>query len=131
MPIVSPATPAITWFEIPCADLARAQRFYEAVLARPMQREDLGGGPMALFAHAAEATTGGALCTGPAHRVAPGAGVRIYLDCQPSLDAAVARIAPAGGQVLDACIELPRGIGFIAHLVDVDGNHIGLHAATR
>lgn len=111
MPTVSPATPAITWFEIPCADLARAQRFYEAVLARPMQREDLGGGPMALFAHAAEATTGGALCTGPAHRVA--------------------RIAPAGGQVLDACIELPRGIGVIAHMVDADGNHIGLHAATR
>lgn len=121
---------AITWFEIPCADLSRAQAFYEHVLARPMQREDFGGGPMALFAHD-DGATGGCLSSGPDHRVAPGAGVRIYLDCSPSLDAAVARIAPAGGQVVGDTIELPRGIGFIAHLVDVDGNTIGLHAKVR
>lgn len=134
---VSPAAPAcaapiaaITWFEIPCADLSRAQAFYERVLARPMQREDFGGGPMALFAHD-DGTTGGCLSTGPDYRVAPGAGVRIYLDCSPSLDAAVARIAPAGGQVVGDTIELPRGIGFIAHMVDVDGNTIGLHAKVR
>lgn len=121
---------AINWFEIPCADLARAQAFYEQVLARPMQREDLGGGAMALFAKEG-AATGGCLSTGPGYRVAPDAGVRIYLDCSPSLDAAVARIGPAGGQVVGDTIELPRGIGFMAHMVDVDGNTIGLHAMAR
>lgn len=124
------ATTAINWFEIPCADLPRAQAFYEQVLARPMKHEDFGGGPMVLFARDGGAT-GGCLCTGPDYRVAPGAGVRIYLDCSPSLDAAVARIAPSGGQVVGEVLELPRGIGYIAHMVDVDGNTIGLHAQTR
>lgn len=131
-PAPSPVGPvtAINWFEIPCADLSRAQAFYEQVLARPMQREDLGGGAMALFAKEG-AATGGCLSTGAGHRVAQGAGVRIYLDCSPSLDAAVARIAPAGGQVVGDTVELPRGIGFMAHMVDVDGNTIGLHAMAR
>ena len=40
---------AINWFEIPCADLGRAQSFYERMLDRPMRREDFGSEPMALF----------------------------------------------------------------------------------
>jgi predicted enzyme related to lactoylglutathione lyase len=35
------------------------------------------------------------------------------------------------GQVLDACIELPHGIGFIAHVCDTEGNTVGLHTLTR
>lgn len=124
-------TSAITWFEIPCADLPRAQAFYEQVLGRPMHREDVGTGPMALFS-CEDGATGGCLSSHPDHAVAPGsAGVRIYLDCSPSLDAVVARVEPAGGQLAGGTIELPRGIGFIAHLVDVDGNFIGLHATAR
>ena len=119
---------AINWFEIPCTELDRAQAFYEAVLARPMHREDFGGGPMAVFCHDKPAP-GGCLVAG--RPVAPGAGVRPYLDCAPSLGAAVARVAAAGGQVIDACIELPHGIGFIAHVHDTEGNLIGLHSVQR
>ena len=43
----------------------------------------------------------------------------------------MARVAGAGGRVLDACIELPHGIGFIAHVHDTEGNLIGLHSAQR
>jgi len=43
----------------------------------------------------------------------------------------VARVAAAGGQLIDACIEPPRGIGFIAHLRDTEGHTVGLYAATR
>lgn len=124
----TPSRTAINWFEIPCADLDRAQAFYEAVLARPMHREDFGGGPMAVFSHDKPAP-GGCLVAG--RPVAPGAGVRPYLDCAPSLGAAVARVAAAGGQVIDACIELPHGIGFIAHLHDTEGNLVGLHSTQR
>lgn len=126
----TPSRHAITWFEIPCAELDRAQAFYEAVLARPMHREDFGGGPMAVFCHDKPAP-GGCLVAGPERRVATDAGVRPYLDCAPSLIAAVARVAGAGGRVLDACIELPHGIGFIAHVHDTEGNLIGLHSAQR
>ncbi|MDD0813841.1 VOC family protein [Curvibacter sp. HBC28] len=131
----TPATPsragsALNWFEIPCADLDRAQAFYEAVLARPLHREDFGGGPMAVFPHD-KPQPGGCLVAGPQRCVAADAGVRLYLDCAPSLDAAVARVASAGGAVLDACIELPHGIGFIAHVRDTEGNTVGLHTVQR
>ncbi|WCM93405.1 VOC family protein [Acidovorax sp. NCPPB 2350] len=129
---LSPTTAAraINWFEIPCADLGRAQAFYERVLGRPMRREDFGGDPMAVFAYG-DPNTGGCLAAGPARRAAGDGGVRIYLDCMPGLGAAVGRIAAAGGEVIDACIELPHGIGFIAHLRDTEGNTIGLHASAR
>ncbi len=31
---------AATWFEIPCADLDRAQRFYETILGCSMKKDD-------------------------------------------------------------------------------------------
>ena len=58
-------------------------------------------------------------------------GVRIYLDCTPSVEAAMERARLAGGQLLDECIELPQDIGFIAHIRDTEGNTIGLHAKGR
>jgi predicted enzyme related to lactoylglutathione lyase len=121
---------AINWFEIPCADLDRAQAFYEQLLGRPIQREDFGGAPMALFASAPSAT-GGCLVMGPAYRTAPDAGLRIYLDCEPGVEAALARAKAAGGQVLEACTELPKALGFVAQICDTEGNTIGLHATAR
>ena len=40
---------ALDWFEIPTADLERAIRFYESVLAVSLKREVFGGVPMAMF----------------------------------------------------------------------------------
>jgi len=121
---------AISWFEIPCADLDRGQAFYEQVLGRPMQRMDFGGNPLAVFAYDRPAT-GGCLVSGPQRRSTDAAGVRIYLDCAPSVDAALARVAPAGGEVVDGCTALPQGMGYIAHVRDLDGNVVGLHALAR
>lgn len=121
---------AINWFEIPCSDLDRAQTFYETVLGRSLRREDFGGGTMAVFPHEKPAT-GGCLLTGaPAVSAAadPGQSVRIYLDCMPSIDAVLARVPAAGGQVVAPKMALPAGLGFIAQLRDTEGNQIGLHA---
>lgn len=118
---------AITWFDIPVRDLDRAQRFYEAVLERPMTRETMAGDQMALFA-ADAAGVKGCLSIGP-HTVAPSsAGTRVYLDASPSLDAALARVARAAGQVVTPKVALPEGMGFFAHIADTEGNVVGLHA---
>ena len=124
------AQTAINWFEIPCTDLPRAQTFYEAMLGRKMHHEDFGGAPMAIFASDC-AATGGCLIGSGASQPSNDKGVRIYLDCEPSVEAAMARAAKAGGQVLDECMELPKDIGFIAHVRDTEGNTIGLHAKSR
>ena len=118
---------AIKWFEIPVADMDRAQRYYETVLGRSLGRQDFGSEHLAVFPYDASAT-GGCLQLGANASAAPGAGIRIYLDCMPSIDAALARIEGAGGQLVSPKFELPQGIGFIAHMRDTEGNEVGLHA---
>ena len=118
---------SITWFEIPAVDIDRAQRFYETVLATSMRREVMGGAQLAVFA-ADEAGIAGCL-QHVAGAGAPSAdGTRVYLDAAPSLDAALARAAAAGGRVVTPRTALPPGMGYFAHIEDVEGNVVGLHA---
>lgn len=121
---------AISWFEIPTAQLDRAQAFYEAVLGQPMRRESMGPSEGAVFAYDREANgTGGALMMGPtAPQPSAGAGALVYLDASPSLDAALERVLAQGGQVALPRQALPPGMGFFAHIHDLDGNRVGLHA---
>ncbi len=118
---------AITWFEIPVKDMDRAQTFYETVLARKLRREDFGGGVLAVFPYD-EPATGGCLQAGENTPAAPGSGIRIYLECDAPIDAALARIESAGGSISETKSALPPGMGFIAHMRDTEGNIVGLHA---
>lgn len=118
---------AISWFEIPVTNMDRAQRFCETVLGRTLRHEDFGGDVLAVFPYD-KPGVGGALQTGVNRSAAGGSGIRIYLDCMPSIDAALARIEAAGGQIVAPKIALPPGMGFIAHLRDTEGNEVGLHS---
>lgn len=118
---------AITWFEIPVRDLDRAQRFYEAVLAKPLRRETMGTERMAIFP-SDDNGVGGCLNIG-SERVAPSNwGSRVYLDAGPSIDAALQRAEAAGGFVATPKTALPPGLGFYAHIDDCEGNRVGLHS---
>ena len=85
------ARSAINWFEIPCTDLQRAQAFYEAMLGRPMRRDSCSDTPMVIFAYD-DPATGGCLVNGGNLKPSNDAGVRIYLDCEPSVEAASTRL---------------------------------------
>lgn len=123
------STDAISWFEIPVRDLDRAQRFYEAVLERKLARETMGAEQLAIFP-AAEGRIQGCITLG-VQPVAPSAtGTRVYLDASPSIDAALSRVADAGGKVVTRKTALPSGMGYWAHLSDTEGNVVGLHAMT-
>ena len=120
---------AISWFEIPTVRLDQAQAFYEAVLGHPMRRESMGPSEGAVFAYDAEADgTGGALMMGPTAPKVSSAGTLVYLDASPSLDAALARVLAHGGSIAMPRQALPPGMGYIAHIHDLDGNRVGLHA---
>ena len=120
-------TDAISWFEIPVRDLDRAQRFYESVLDRKLTRETMGEERLAIFP-AAEGRTQGCINIG-AQPVAPStSGTRVYLDASPSIDAALSRVADAGGKVVVRKTALPSGMGYWAHMSDTEGNIVGLHA---
>ena len=120
---------AISWFEIPTTQLDRAQAFYEAVLGRPMRREDMGPSQGAVFAYdPAQDGTGGALMMGPTAPQPSASGSLVYLDASPSLDVALARVVANGGRIALPRQALPPGMGFFAHIHDLDGNRVGLHA---
>ena len=119
---------AISWFEIPSTELDKAQAFYEAVLGCKMRREAMGPSEGAVFPYEAEEGVGGAILAGPTAPAPASGGTLIYLDASPSLDAALARALKAGGKVALPRQALPPGMGFFAHITDLDGNRVGLHA---
>jgi predicted enzyme related to lactoylglutathione lyase len=118
---------AITWFEIPVHDLARAQAFYQTLLGTPLATEQFGPEPVAVFPKAHADNVAGCLQTG-AGNAPQQQGTLVYLDVAPSLDEALARVVPAGGRIVLPRTALPPGMGFFAHIVDSEGNRVGLHA---
>jgi uncharacterized protein len=120
---------AINWFEIPVADLNRAIKFYEAMTGTPLRREIFGppGEEMAIFEVDTQEGISGCLLSSPDAKPAQN-GTLIYLSASPSVDAWLARIEPAGGRILTPKTALPPGMGFFAHILDSEGNRVGLHA---
>jgi uncharacterized protein len=120
---------AVSWFEIPTTQLDVAQAFYEAVLGQTLRREAMGPSQGAVFPYDRGAEgVGGALMMGPSAPKLSSGGTLVYLDASPSLDAALARAVAQGGSVVQARTALPPGMGFFAHITDLDGNRVGLHA---
>ena len=117
----------ISWFEIPATDLNRAAVFYEQILALTFNRVDMGGDALAVFPYDREHATGGTLIAGPVFTPAAQGSI-VYLSANPSLDAVLARIAPAGGSIALPRTELGPGMGAYARFVDTEGNLVGLHA---
>ncbi len=120
---------AITWFEIPTLNLAKSQAFYEAVLNCKLRPEPMGPSQGAVFPYAAEGDgVGGTLLCGPSAPPPGAQGPLIYLDASPSLDATLARALASGATLACPRVALPDGLGFFVHILDLDGNRVGLHA---
>ena len=120
---------ALNWFEIPVADMDRAMRFYGALTGRGLRREAFGepGEELGVFEVDGEDDVKGALLKNP--RFQPSAdGTLVYLNASPSLDAWLARVPAAGGSVAQPKVTLPDGMGCFAHIIDSEGNRVGLHA---
>ena len=117
---------ALNWFEIPVTDIDRAQRFYETLLGRAMRREQMGPQTLAVFPYD-DGRVGGALLHSATAPAPSTDGSLVYLAAGPSLDVVLARAGELGAKVLLPKLELPRDIGFIAQIVDCEGNRVGLH----
>jgi len=121
------AVNALNWFEIPAADLRRATRFYEAVLGRKLKHDTMGPQELAIFSYE-QPGVGGCLVAGEGY--APAAsGTVVYLAVEPGLDDALERVKRAGGKIALPKTVLPEGMGVYAHVIDSEGNRVGLHAS--
>ena len=120
---------AINWFEIPVANLDRAMMFYEAMTGHKLKREAFGapGEEMAIFEVETQEGISGCLLLGQGTQPAQ-LGTTVYLNAAPSIDVWVDRAQKAGAKVLTPKTALPPGMGYFAHIVDSEGNRVGLHA---
>ena len=121
-------TNALNWFEISVSDIARAKKFYEEIFSIEMEQMEMMGMKMAMFpGDAMNGKVGGSLVEGPYHK--PSAdGVKVYLNANPDMEAILARIGEAGGQVMMPKTKISDEIGYMAGFVDSEGNHIALHS---
>ena len=114
----------VVWSDIPVIDLARASAFYAAVTGRPvvpMQgAEDQVAvlmGPDDERVVSADLHTGGK----PSHD-----GATVYLATDGDIDGMIARVADAGGRILQEKQFMGEMVGWIAFFEDTEGNRIGL-----
>jgi predicted enzyme related to lactoylglutathione lyase len=116
----------VGWFEIYVNDLARAQAFYEQVFALTLSRLDSPGLEMLAFpGDPAQEGAAGALVRMPGF-AAGGNSTLVYFRCQDCATEA-ARAVAAGGRVQKSKTAIGP-YGFIALVVDTEGNMIGLHS---
>lgn len=119
-------TSTITWFEIPASDFPRAIRFYETIFATPLiHHADWPN--LAIFPYERPGVSG-AIAHGDGLR--PSAdGTVVYLNCDGRIDQVLGRVEAAGGSVVEPKNHLPN-VGWVAQILDSEGNRIGLHAVS-
>lgn len=117
-------TNAASWFEIYVQDMARARRFYEGVLGRPLH--PLPGIDMLLFDQDLSRYGAAGALVSHSSVASGGNSTVIYFSCA---DCAVeeGRVAEFGGKVIRPKISIGQ-FGFVTLARDPDGNLFGLHS---
>lgn len=117
---------AISWFAIPVEDLERARTFYSTILDITMSDLVTPGGTCAVFP---QMETGIAGSLNPFMGFKPSAdgGVTIWLNAGDDLQPVLDRVEGAGGKILQHK-EQAGEFGYIAMMLDCEGNRIGLHS---
>jgi hypothetical protein len=116
----------LCWTDIPVIDLARAIKFYSAMLDAPVTDESQPGFEFALLPHDDNAS--GCLTVSSDNQPSR-VGPLIYLSVEGRLDAAIAAVSARGGEVMQAKHQIGT-YGYRAVVVDSEGNRIALHSTT-
>jgi len=116
----------VGWFEIPVKEMDRAKKFYSSVFNKKlidMPMEDI---EMATFDMVEEgANASGALVKG--EDIAPcSSGTLVYFSCD-DIQNELSRVEKNGGKIIFPKTSIGE-YGFISHIIDTEGNRIGLHS---
>lgn len=121
---------AISWFEIGTTDLDRATRFYETIFDIQLAPLDMPNIRMRMFPLDDMMTqVGGALVdSGGFHKPSATDGPLLYLNGNPDLQRVLDRVEAAGGKIMVPKTEISPEYGYMAVIMDTEGNRIGLHS---
>lgn len=117
---------AINWFEIPVTNFDRAKKFYEAIMGGEIQMMPHPEMKYGMLPSDMENGVGGGIVEAPGYEPSA-SGPLIYLNGGEDLSVALSKVESAGGKII-----LPKTSigpnGFMAHLMDTEGNKIALHS---
>jgi predicted enzyme related to lactoylglutathione lyase len=114
----------VVWVDIPVKDLARAMKFYAAVLGRPVNLVEMPGMKFAVLDH--EQGNGGCLVEKPAEVSSTG-GILVYMNANGRIRAAAAEVEKNGGKIIEPIHSIgPHGFRTI--VLDSEGNRLALHS---
>ncbi|MBK6731663.1 MAG: VOC family protein [Bacteroidetes bacterium] len=125
---MDPNANSLNWFEISVTDFSRAKKFYETMFDITMQEMEMAETKMAFFpANPESGKANGCIALSEMH-TASSDGVKIYLNGNPDLNAALNRVETAGGKVTMPKTLIGENNGYMAFFEDSEGNIIGLHS---
>jgi predicted enzyme related to lactoylglutathione lyase len=118
---------AISWFEIPATDYERAKTFYNTMLGIEIADMPMPEGKYGMFPFDQENNgVGGGIMQ--MEGVNPSAeGVTIYLNGGDDLSGPLSRVEAAGGKIIMPKTDIGEN-GFMAQLLDTEGNRVALHS---
>jgi len=124
---------AISWFEIGTEDLDRGTRFYETILGISLFPMDLPNIKMRMFPIDDPMNgIGGALVhSGGFHKPSATDGPLVYLNGNPDVQVILDKVEAAGGKIMVPKTEISPEYGFMAVIIDTEGNRIGLHSVPQ
>jgi uncharacterized protein len=120
---------AISWFEIPTIDLDRAVKFYESIFSLKLIPMDTPNLKMRMFPIEDMMNIGGALVyNAEFYKPSSSDGPLIYLNGNPDVQNILERVEKSGGKILIPKTEISPDYGYMAVIIDTEGNRIGLHS---
>ncbi len=119
---------AVGWFEIPVVDMARAMKFYEAVLEVKLERHMVGEIDMAWFQMVdGKGAAGSLVAHAEWYKPSPDGALVYFTAYSGDLSNELSRVEMAGGKIL-APKKAIGEYGFMALVLDTEGNRIALHS---
>ena len=124
---------AISWFEIGTNDLDRATKFYETIFNVKLAPLDLPNIKMRMFPLEDMMTqVGGAIVnSGGFHKPSSTDGPLVYLNGNPDVQKVLDKVEAAGGKIMVPKTEISPEYGYMAVIIDTEGNRIGLHSVPQ
>lgn len=123
---------AVSWFEIPTKDLGRAQRFYETILDITFTPLDLENFKMRMFPITDPLGVGGALMqSADFYKPSATDGPLVYLNANPDVQNVLDKVEKAGGKILVQKTQISPEHGYMAIILDTEGNRIAFHSVPQ
>jgi predicted enzyme related to lactoylglutathione lyase len=119
----------VGWFEIPVRDMDRAIAFYKAVFGYDFEKMQMGPILMSLFPYQDEGkgVSGALVLHEEQYNPSDSEGVLLYFTCKDVNDE-LGRVEKAGGKILLGRTKIDDEHGYMAQILDTEGNRIALHA---